>query len=282
MDNKSHTLDENNVLSEEQQKEFDKLLQEYEEKEDSLNKAYNDEGIIGNTINNKKVMFGALGLCGVACFIGMVLSFNKVSTEEDLNMQALTEAQQAQSVDQQNNLRQEAQNLEMAQSDAFKAQQQQELEAIKSNFKPFVDENGMPIYNENSTSQIASSNSIVTPVPTVTTATDTQNNQPNNVIYPQEQTPAPVPPVDPVPNNSYNTNNYNNTDFNNTQGQGAWMELKGIAQGKNGKVAYITNGNTTGTYGIGDTVGNYVVKDIDSTTVTVIEKKTGYPLYLNK
>ena len=254
-------VNNNNILSEEQQKQFNKLLSEYEEREKIIDNANSDEGLVKNAMNSRKLVLSAVVICAALCVGGLFMSFDGITQQENNSIQAAADAKKAQEAEQAQKQKEKQEASAAAAEEAErKAQEKKELDEIKKGFKPFEQHEVAPVQSN------------PTPVtdPAVTTPTvpnyrpDTTPTGIHAKQAPNANNPAVAPAEVPV------------------EQQGAWMELKGIAQGKNGKIAYIANGSTTGTYGIGDTVGNYVVQSIDSTTVVVIDKETGYPLYLNK
>lgn len=254
-------VNNNNILSEEQQKQFNKLLSEYEEREKIIDNANSDEGLVKNAINSRKLVLSAVVICIALCVGGLFMSFDGITQQENSSIQAAADAKKAQEAEQAQKQKEKQEASAAAAEEAErKAQEKKDLDEIKKGFKPFEQQEMAPVQSN------------PTPVtdPAVTTPTVPNyhpDTTPTGIHAQQSQNtnnPAAAPAEAPV------------------EQQGAWMELKGIAQGKNGKIAYIANGSTTGTYGIGDTVGNYVVQSIDSTTVVVIDKETGYPLYLNK
>lgn len=253
-------VNNNNILSEEQQKQFNKLLSEYEEREKIIDNAYSNEGLVKNAFNSRKLVLGALTVCIALCVGGIFMSFNGITKEENNNIQAASDAKQAQEAKKlQKQKENEEASANAAEDAEKKAQEKKELDEIKKGFKPFDKENS-----------VVQNNSAPISAPATTGPTepyDKPDTTPNKIVYKNPtQSTTITKSGSKVP----------------AKEEEAWMELKGIAQGKNGKIAYITNGTTTGTYKVGDTVENYVVQSIDSTTVVVIDKETGYPLYLNK
>lgn len=250
-------VNNNNILSEEQQKQFNKLLSEYEEREKIIGNVNNGEGLVKNAINSRKLVLSAVVICAALCVGGLFMSYDGITKQENSNIQAAADAKQAQEAEQLKNQKEkEEASAAVAEETERKAQEKKELDEIKKGFKPFEG------------NDILTSQSNTTPVitPPSSNPSVSNHNPDSSLSNTQHQKPF----------------NKNTPPKVSDEQQGAWMELKGIAQGKNGKIAYIANGSTTGTYGIGDTVGNYVVQSIDSTTVVVIDKETGYPLYLNK
>lgn len=249
-------VNNNNILSEEQQKQFNKLLSEYEEREKIIDNVNSDEGLVKNAMNSRKLVLSAVVICVVLCVVGLFMSFDGITQQENSSIQAAADAKKAQEAEQAQKQKEKQETSAAAAEEAErKAQEKKDLEEIKKGFKPFEQQKMDPVQSN----------------PTPVTAPAVPNYHPDTAptgIHSQQSqnvnNPAATPAEVPV------------------EQQGAWMELKGIAQGKNGKIAYIANGSTTNAYGIGDTVGNYVVQSIDSTTVVVIDKETGYPLYLNK
>ena len=257
-------FDNNKILSPEEQENFDKYMQEYESQNDLLVNAYNEDSKVGKLSKNKPVMIGISCLLFFGCLAGLTMSFNKVDKQNSLDVKPPVATQpvaQAPITTPEEN----AMTFEERQAEE---ESRKDLEQIKNNFNPF---DGAENQNINNPAQPTEVNAVPQ--------------------YPSSQDLQPAVNVDPYPHDipTPPVTSYNHQPTPTPQQQiemqqngGEWMSLKGISIDRNGnRIAYIKNGTTTGTYGVGDRVSDYTVTDIDKTKVTVVNDN-GNKMYLNK
>ena len=265
-------FDNNKILSKEEQENFDRYMQEYENQNDLLVNAYNEDTKLGKISKNKPVMIGVACLLFIGCLIGIGMSFNKIDKQNTVESNPTTVAPPP-VVAQAPTNEEQAMTFEERQAEE---ENKKELEQIKNSFNPFVGEQMSPDVNTYPTD--------MNPPVGVGDTHATQEIQPHEVATPPHETPNyhdySQPPV-------HNPPNYNNIDHMRHQQEmqangGEWMVVKGISVDRYGnKVVYIKNGNSTGTYSVGDKVNGYTVTEIGKTNVVVVDEN-GNEMYLNK
>ena len=259
-------FDNNKILSKEEQENFDRYMQEYENQNDLLVNAYNEDTKLGKISKNKPVMIGVACLLFIGCLVGIGMSFNKIDKQNTAESNPTTVAPPP-VVAQAPTNEEQAMTFEERQAEE---ESRKDLEQIKNNFNPF---DGV----ENQNTNTPTSPTEVTAIPQYPSSQEIQPAV-NVDPYPHDVPTPPVTSYNPQPSQQ----NLPQQQMEMQQNGGEWMSLKGISIDRDGnRIAYIKNGTTTGTYGVGDRVNDYTVTDIDKTKVTVVDDN-GNRMYLNK
>lgn len=290
-DNKPENLKPDNFLSDEEQKNFDKYMNDYESQNDRATEIYNDDSNIAKVAKNKNTIIAAIGLCFILCGAGVINSFMNISdtgaTKKDVEVAEQKKAQTAAENQANQDKLSQKQAEDKQREDEAKAQTQnkKELDEIKNNYHPWDGDN---------------SNMMNQPQQSMSAQNNADNNQAynssNNSMpqqYQQQQTQ--VQPQSQQPSySSRRSSTMNNTDTPSTStttmnsdgtmqpNDSEWMALKGIAVDRNGNsVCYIKNGTSTNAYHEGDSVGDYIVSSINSSSV-IVSDSDGNTMTINK
>ena len=270
------------VLSEEEQADFSRVMDEYESMNDRAMNEANAEGSAIRTLKQRSVLLGIIAVLCVGSVIGLANAFMDVSKSnaEDVNKGKEQPAVEQQTVTENTNEQQQ-------QEAQARQKNKEELDSLKNGFHPFND------------SSATGDTSFVNYGASVVNATDTNNGSPySNSTYNQNLQPTYNYAKDTAPSSNYDNPNYNGAGYNgtydrqtantsdgsgDTSSTGTWMELKGIASDRGGNpVCYIQNGETTKTYRVGSQVNSqYHVAAINGGTVTLADDN-GYTMTISK
>ena len=237
-------LDETNILSPEEQKCFDKIMNEYTEQNQRINQSLYKTNMSMSTKNHRNLVVGGMIILFIISIGGLWKSFQGMDEESKATIPPAPVAQEEQP--------------SQTESENKYLEEQEELrktEEMKSNFHPFdgAEIEQPPIEQPSSYIPIDSS------PPTQYSENNTYPNYEKNYPFVQE-----------FP--------YENKDI---PVQQSLPELKGTAQSNSGIVCYIEYNGHTGTYKVGDKVGEYTVKNITTSQVFLV-KSDGNEIYLNK
>ena len=276
------------VLSEEEQADFSRVMDEYESMNGRAMNEANAEGSAIRTLKQRSVLLGIIAVLCVGSVIGLANAFMDVSKNnaEDVNKGKEQPAVEQQTVTANTN-EQQQQEQEEAQA---RQKDKEELDSLKNGFHPFDDSS-----TTGNTSSVNYGSSVVN-------ATDTSNGSYFDSSYNQNSQPTYSYAQNTAPSSNYDNPDYSSAGYNGTyngtyDGQtvnasdgrgdtsstGAWMELKGIASDRDGNpVCYIQNGETTKTYRVGSQVDSqYHVAAINGGKVTLADDN-GYTMTISK
>ena len=239
-------VNEANILSPEEQKHFDKIMNEYNEQSQRVNKSLYQSNMSISTKNNRNLVLGGIIVLFAISIYGLWNSFQGMSEETKPPAPVAVQDEQPSPSETENKYLEEQEEL-------------RKTEELKNNFHPFDGTEEQPPMN--------STESYIPPTE-----------------YPHVLTEYPV-------ENNINPNNYDKNFYQEERGLGygnsesipqpTFPELKGIAQSNDGIVCYIEYNGHTGTYKIGNKVGEYTIKNITTSQVILVDS-TGKDVYLTK
>ena len=275
--NQKNVFDDNKDV----QKNFEKFMKEYEDNNDKLMDSYYEENKLVKILKNKKVVLGIIiSFLSLSCF-AVVSNYSNMEKNGMYKKDAEIIEQKRQQVNSEAELQQK-QAIEQKEiedqrklDEKNRAEDEKELNDIKNNFHPWDEQSANTNEQFGQNNNMSNSDYVSNFPSSSNTSNQTYQSQP--AVSSSQSTFSQT-----VPSNTTTTATQDASQNTVVNQDSEWMSLKGIARDKNGDViCYIKNGTTTVSYHVGDYVGDYVITNINNSSVTV-EDNNGYKMNLNK